>query len=328
MKKIIIIIVLFFFDYFKYKETDYLIYHQRISLAELAYLQHNYGKCTKLCHEAFKLAKPFVEQNRNDYYLLAKAYLKANDMINFKKYFEQALEAGLNPWLFNKDSSLFKENFQLYKHKVQNAFEKFCLKNDAGLIRMVHNASQKDQKYRLQISLGVIDSAWLAPFDTISDEYYPNYFFKFSSQAPKADKKVLDSLQNLQSNLDKQNFLLLSKYIEENGYPTYNAIGNNQNLLFSIILHFPKDYKKSLTQRWLREIKEGRISPHKIAMLVDDACIDAGKRPIYGIVKKVYNPQSGKSEKVIYNVVKTDSLRKKIGLCPLAIERQIETLNK
>jgi len=310
------------------RPNDYIAYHPLMSHAKLAYLKDDYKQCIKLCLDAFKKADPFVAQFRNDSYLLAKAYYKIDDNKNFRKYFETAQKNGLDPKMINKDSILFKNNYQKFYNECVITFETFCKNNDHKLIEKVQEAIRKDQKYRPQLDFKVTDTAWLAPFDTISQIAYLDYYLKVMREAPKASKVALDSLSRLQTQIDKENIEFIKSYIESNGYPSYKQLGSSQGLFGFMILHFSSAFKKTLDKLWLNQVKSGAMDPFNLAQLVDDAYMDLGEQPVYGIPKQKFTVSKNKSEKIVYDEIKVDSLRATIGLCTLSIENQILELEK
>ncbi|OQY04960.1 MAG: hypothetical protein B6I20_02090 [Bacteroidetes bacterium 4572_117] len=310
------------------KQNNYLTYHPIMGKAKLAYMQEDYNKCIYFCHDAFKIAYPFFNLYRNDYYLLAKSYYRNNDKPNFQKYFQLALRNGLNPILLTKDSVFFKEEYEFYYKQCKIEFRTFCDRTDKKLVKNIQDGIRKDQKYRAQLYFGVTDSVWLAPFDTISDEAYLTYSFRVMNEAPKASQKTLDSLRKLQASLDKANFIFFNNYIKKNGYPSFHLVGNNEGLLYTILLHFSPEYKKTLGTLWLKEVISGKISPYRLAQLVDDAYMDLGEEPVYGIPKEKFSSSSGKIEKIVYNETKVNGLRVRIGLYSLSIEKQILELKQ
>lgn len=312
------------------KITDsYIKYHPLASQAELAFYEGDYKKSILFYEKAFLIAAPFVNQNRNDYYMIAKAYFCINSQQKFNKYLQKAFSIGLFPELVFEDSVLLGSKYLTIKEKTIKAYKSFSTNFDKKMRSQIANALEKDQKYRLSLTLGTLDSVWLDSLSMLSkssQDAFISYIIRAKKNAPKATVEQIDSINNLQIEVDNENFNYFSKYIETNGFPAFNKIGEMQNNLYAILLHFPSEYKKGINTYWIKSIDLGSISPYSMAQLIDDAYMELGETPIYGIPKMMFNPNLGIMEKIKYNTQSTDNLRAKIGLCSMQLEEKIDSL--
>lgn len=189
------------------------------------------------------------------------------------------------------------------------------------LIDDISKMMELDQKYRLMITLGTMDSNVLNKEKEVSNKSAEEYLSFLQSIVKTLSPKQIDSLSNLQTQLDYSNYQKLKKIILSNGYPSKERLGTTNESAFVILLHppmkqiRPKLYLKKMSALLLSEVKSKRMSPIMYARFVDNIKAKIlGEPQLYGTIKG-FDPNTMSAElPKIKNLNETNLERKKIGL--------------
>lgn len=208
----------------------------------------------------------------------------------------------------------------------QTKLKETDLSNDeiAYLQQLSEKIAYKDQKYRKYLAENTLDDQILAKVDSVFDNHGMQAGLSYRlSLNLTLEKHIVDSLWQLQHQLDFENHLLLRGMLNTYGYLPKSILKDKHYIQVLLLLHPPKDwdvrlYQKAYSKLFLQEIKEGRMPAKDFANFYDNMQAKILREAqLYG-TNKQFDPESKTIlPPMIKSIDETNKARKEIGLAPL-----------
>mgnify|MGYP000106094846 CR=1 FL=1 len=179
------------------------------------------------------------------------------------------------------------------------------------LIDELKKMDRADQLNRSYISLGTFDQKLIDSTKNLSMSDY----FKFKkSHKKEISKKQIDSLWNIQNEIDLKNTNRLYELTKEYGWLSQTKLDSVIDPMI-FLFHTPKQTIEKMQSLLFEEVQAKRMNPNKFAMYVDNMRIKAyGKSQLYGTGDEFDPKTNSVVSPFIENIDSTNIERKKIGL--------------
>lgn len=266
-----------FFHGVNAQTVDYRPYFMKIDSADYFASIKDYAKSLQYYLAAFKIQKPIGQ----DYFSIAEVYLKMGKIKKALRCFKKAAISGYN-------ESRFEDvlNDSLYKNADTRAF------------------LEKLPKYRAQFYKNLDINTYIRLKEIgAEDNLVRSNMEWFKNPLLLNEAKAVDSLH-----LD-----WLIKYVEKNGWISFNKFGDASEIAYLLLLHTNSEHTV-LNSIVRKAIIKGEIRPFQYAYWIDYHKLPE-KKQVYGMI--YYD----KWKKIPYeNFESIDETRKNVGLNPLRFE--------
>ncbi len=294
----IVIIVFISISCNSYKKCSYITdYYQLIYSAEKAYYEKNYKK---VYDEMAKATKNCELINQRGIYEMLK-------------YAESAAKIGKN----NKALILIRD-------LISNGYKIEQLKNNEAFLKLIDTPKwEKIEKDYSKMQSEYIKTINLDLRDQISEMIDMDQYHRKMLSIRGINK---DSIILLINTTDSINDIKFKKIIKKFGYPNEQIIGgyniDNKHINPDILLFHFDDYD-FYSEVLLKFINNGEALPQSLGNFVDSyqRRSQSEKKYIYGIYDNV-----GKDQIINYN--KLDERRMSIGLSPMKLKKEIDSLKR
>ena len=205
--------------------------------------------------------------------------------------------------------------------------QEYSLKKDVSaaevkyLQDLAKEISMSDQTYRKYLSAGTLDEKIYQKIQTAFDSLGIEEGWKYEKSLHLSlDKKVEDSLWELQHAIDLKNHLILRGIFNIYGFLPEELLGEHHYVQTLLLLHPPgnwdvKTYLKEYTEIFLEEVKLGRMPAFTFAQFFDNIKGKILKEyQLYG-TNGQFDSSTGKIvPAMIKNLEQSNKARKEIGL--------------
>lgn len=185
--------------------------------------------------------------------------------------------------------------------------EKDSLK--AEIRRLLEN----DQKYRSILSIGTLRIETVDSIKNLSCEAKLNFY---ATNKLTLDKRVSDSLWNLQSQIDFENISKLEEIIKKFGWPSNSRLDDKISAEV-LLFHTPTNKVAAMESLLITEVKEQRMDPKQFAMFIDNIRLKHKQKQLYGTNTEFSRELMKEMPPAIDDIAITNNARRKIGLEPL-----------
>lgn len=175
-----------------------------------------------------------------------------------------------------------------------------------------------DQLYRQEMAWSELDKKKIDSLNNMSRKKQLSYFIKKDNNAIKYDKVAIDSVINLQNNIDYNNRKLLREITLLCGWPNKKEVKNNRADL--LLYHVPDDWIIEMFPKLKEEVLKGNMKPLTLANIYDKMLNRNNKDMLYHTLLFIDD-----DNKVTYSspkeLEKTNNARVEIGLKPIRLKK-------
>jgi sulfur transfer protein SufE len=212
--------------------------------------------------------------------------------------------------------SLKKGEYKITQNRVINLTEV----QKKEIIKELDGMGELDQKYRMIISAGTLDTSLLNEYKELMKEGDIKKVMNFKAKGYKIEKQQLDSLWKLQHTIDFDNYKKLKAIIQKYGYPSGKRLGIYNDMLAPHLVHPPIEVKPVIYLDEMRtlllvEVKNKRMNAKAYAQFYDNIKHKILREPqLYGM-NRSFNPITKSIDlPEIGNLEKANKAREEIGL--------------
>jgi len=173
-----------------------------------------------------------------------------------------------------------------------------------SIATVIKEMIKNDQKHRLQIMFGELDSTKVDSLNNLPMEIKMKWLVKVNKGEIGIDKSAKDSLRVLQKKLDVLNEVQFIQLIKTHGFPSKKVIKSKNAGVLLIHITEERHFKK-YQYLFEQELKKGNLPPSEYASWYDRCLLTMGKKKLYGEYVREYP--------CVENIELTNIERKKIG---------------